>query len=88
MPTVAASGYPGFEEAWQGFVAPTTTPSDVITKLRDCYVAAIQDGEIRRKLADAGVNILQSTPIEFGNYMRDETTKWREVIKTASIRVD
>ena len=89
VPTVAASGYPGFEAwAWQGFVAPTTTPSDVITKLRDCYLAAIQDGEIRRKLADAGVDILQSTPSEFGNYMRDETTKWRGVIKAANIRVD
>ena len=89
VPTVAASGYPGFEAwAWQGFVAPAATPSEVITKLRDCYLTAIQDGEIRKKLTDAGIDILQSTPTEFGEYMRDETTKWREVIKTASIRVD
>jgi tripartite-type tricarboxylate transporter receptor subunit TctC len=89
VPTVAASGYPGFEAwAWQGFVAPSATPSDVVTKLRDCYLAAIQDGDIRRKLADAGVDILQSTPTEFGDHMRDETTKWRAVIKAANIRVD
>jgi tripartite-type tricarboxylate transporter receptor subunit TctC len=87
VPTVAASGYPGFEAwAWQGFVAPSATPSEIVAKLRDAYIAAIQDTENRKKLEDAGIEVLQSTPAEFRDYMRAETTKWNAVIKAANIR--
>ena len=89
VPSVAASGYPGFEAwAWQGFVAPAATPADVVARLRTSYLAAIQDAEIRKKLADAGIDVLQSTPAEFESYIRDETDKWRMVIKAADISVD
>jgi tripartite-type tricarboxylate transporter receptor subunit TctC len=89
VPTVAASGFPGFEAwAWQGFVAPAATPADVIAKLQASYVAAIRDSEIVAKLTGAGIDILQSTPAEFAAYMRSETEKWDKVVKAANIRAD
>jgi len=89
VPTVAASGFPGFEAwAWQGFVAPAATPADVIAKLQASYVAAIKDPEIVAKLTGAGIDILQSTPAEFAAYMRSETEKWDKVVKAANIRAD
>jgi len=89
VPTVAASGFPGFEAwAWQGFVAPAATPVDVIAKLQASYVAAIRDPEIVAKLTGAGIDILQSTPAEFAAYMRSETEKWDKVVKAANIRAD
>jgi tripartite-type tricarboxylate transporter receptor subunit TctC len=89
VPPIAASGYPGFEAwAWQGFAAPAGTPADIIAKLRDAYLAAIQDQDIRSKLTGAGIDILQSTPQEFADYMRSETAKWRQVITAANIQVD
>jgi tripartite-type tricarboxylate transporter receptor subunit TctC len=89
VPTVAASGFPGFEAwAWQGFVAPAATPADVIAKLQASYVAAIKDSEIVAKLTGAGIDILQSTPAEFAAYMRSETEKWDKVVKAANIRAD
>jgi tripartite-type tricarboxylate transporter receptor subunit TctC len=89
VPTVAASGFPGFEAwAWQGFVAPAATPADIIAKLQASYVTAIRDPEIVAKLTGAGIDILQSTPAEFAAYMRSETEKWDKVVKAANIRAD
>jgi tripartite-type tricarboxylate transporter receptor subunit TctC len=86
---LAASGYPGFEVwAWQGFVAPAGTPPEIIAKLRSSYLAAIQDETIKQKLADAGIDVLQSTPEEFADYMRSETRRWDALIKSADIHAD
>jgi tripartite-type tricarboxylate transporter receptor subunit TctC len=89
VPTVAASGFPGFEAwAWQGFVAPAGTPADIVGKLNASYLAAIKNPEIVAKLTGAGIDVLQSTPAEFSAYMRSETEKWEKVVKAANIRAD
>jgi tripartite-type tricarboxylate transporter receptor subunit TctC len=89
VPTIAASGYHGFEAwAWQGFVAPSATPPDVVAKLRNSYLAAIENAEIRKQLADAGIDILQSSSSEFADYMVSETAKWNAVVKSANIHAD
>jgi tripartite-type tricarboxylate transporter receptor subunit TctC len=89
VPTVAASGFPGFEAwAWQGIVAPAATPPDIIAKLQASYLAAIRDREIVAKLTGAGIDVLQSTPSEFAAYMRSETEKWDKVVKAANIHAD
>lgn len=86
---LAASGYPGFEVwAWQGFVAPAGTPPEIIAKLRDSYLTAIQDEVIKKKLTDAGIDVLRSTPEEFADYMRSETRRWSALIKSADIHAD
>jgi tripartite-type tricarboxylate transporter receptor subunit TctC len=89
VPTVAASGFPGFEAwAWQGFVAPAGTSPDVVDKLNATYRAAVKNPEIVAKLNGAGIDVLQSTPAEFSAYMRAETEKWEKVVKAANIRAD
>jgi tripartite-type tricarboxylate transporter receptor subunit TctC len=89
VPTVAASGFPGFEAwAWQGFVVPAGTGADVIAKLRTTYVAAITQPEVVSKLNAAGIDVLQSTPAEFADYMRSEIEKWGKVIRDGNIRAD
>jgi tripartite-type tricarboxylate transporter receptor subunit TctC len=89
VPTVAASGFPGFEAwAWQGFVAPAGTPAEIVGKLNASYRAAVKNAEIVAKLTGAGIDVLQSTPAEFSAYMRSETEKWEKVVKAANIRAD
>ncbi len=89
VPTVAASGFPGFEAwAWQGFVAPAGTSPDIVGKLNASYRAAVKSPEIVAKLNGAGIDVLQSTPAEFSAYMRSETEKWEKVVKAANIRAD
>ena len=88
--TVAAvPGLSGFEAwPWQGFVVPAKTPSAVIGKLRDTYVAAVADPLVRQKLIDAGAEPLQSSPQEMADHIRKEAAKWAEVIRTANIQLD
>jgi tripartite-type tricarboxylate transporter receptor subunit TctC len=89
VPTISSAGIPGFEAwAWQGFVVPKGTPPEVIAKLREGYVQAIADPAVRNKLAEAGIEPLQSTPQEMASYMQAETTKWSKVIKDAGITLD
>jgi tripartite-type tricarboxylate transporter receptor subunit TctC len=56
--------------------------------LHDSYVAAAGNPEIVAKLNGAGIDVLQSTPAEFADYMRSETEKWATVVRTANIRAD
>jgi tripartite-type tricarboxylate transporter receptor subunit TctC len=89
VPTVASSGFPGFEAwAWQGFVVPAGTGADIIAKLHATYVAAVGQPEVVAKLNAAGIDVLQSTPAELGAYMHSETEKWGKVVREANIRVE
>jgi len=88
IPAVAAT-VPGFEAwAWQGFSVPAKTPPDIIAKLREAYLKAINTDEVKQKLIAAGIDPLQSTPQEMAAYIANETAKWDKVIKTAGIKMD
>ena len=89
VPTIASAGLPGFEAwAWQGFAVPKGTPADVIEKLREGYVQAVNDPAVRAKLVEAGIEPLQSTPQEMAKYMGSEAAKWSKVVKDANITLD
>jgi tripartite-type tricarboxylate transporter receptor subunit TctC len=89
LPTVAASGFRGFEAwVWQGLVVRAGTDAGVIEKLRTSYVEVIKGPQIIRRLVHAGFDVMQSTPAEFADYMRSESEKWDKVIRTANIRAD
>jgi tripartite-type tricarboxylate transporter receptor subunit TctC len=88
-PVANAAGLAGFEAwPWQGFVVPAKTPDAVIGKLHDTYIAAAADPVVRRKLVDAGTEVLQSSPPEMTDYMRKEAAKWAQVIQKANIQLD
>ena len=88
-PVAATPGLAGFEAwPWQGIVAPAKTPPDVIAKLREIYIAAVNDPVVRQKLIEAGTEPLQSTPQEFSDYRRKEAAKWAEAVKKAGISLD
>jgi tripartite-type tricarboxylate transporter receptor subunit TctC len=88
-PVAATAGLAGFEAwPWQGIVAPAKTPPEVIAKLREVYIAAVNDPVVRQKLVEAGAEPLQSTPQEFSDYRRKEAAKWAEAIKKANIQLD
>ena len=85
VPAVAAT-VPGFEAwAWQGFSAPAKVSPDIIAKLRETYLKAVNDPAIKR-LVDAGIDPLQSTPQEMAATW--PPSEWQKVIKTAGIKLD
>jgi len=88
-PVAAAPGLAGFEAwPWQGIVAPAKTPGEIIAKLRDIYIAAVNDPVVRQKLIEAGTEPLQSTAQEFADYRRKEAAKWADAVKKAGIVLD
>jgi len=88
-PTVAESGYPGFESnSWQGIVTRAGTPGPVIARLNSEAVKVLRSPEVRDPLASQGNDIAASSPEEFLTYIRSEMEKWGKVIQTAGVRGD
>jgi tripartite-type tricarboxylate transporter receptor subunit TctC len=89
VPTIAESGYPGFEyTAWYGLVAPAGTPVAVIRQLQLETAKALALPDLRAKLADAGVEGVGNSPDEFAAMIKSEIPKWAKVIKDAGIKPD
>jgi tripartite-type tricarboxylate transporter receptor subunit TctC len=89
LPTVSESGLPGFETSiWFGLFAPAATPRDVIDRLARETAGVISAPDVRRQLAAQGVDPLPKTPEQLGEYVRDETDKWGQVVRNSGARVD
>jgi tripartite-type tricarboxylate transporter receptor subunit TctC len=89
LPTVAESGYPGFEvRSWYGLLAPAATPKPIIDKLSSQIAAILRQPEVLAKLASDGAEPGGDTPAEFAAYIRSEGARWGRVVKSAGIRAD
>ncbi len=89
LPTVAESGYPGFDGvAWIGFVAPAGVPRPIIDKLAHETAAIIALPDVRERLLALGAEPAANTPDEFGAYIRTEIAKWGKVIKESGAKAD
>jgi tripartite-type tricarboxylate transporter receptor subunit TctC len=89
LPTVAESGYPGFDVTiWYGLLAPAKTPSAIIRKLHLETARALALPDLRAKLADLGFEAIGNSPDEFAAIIKSETPKWAKVIKDSGIKPD
>ena len=87
LPTVAESGYPGFESvASYGFFAPTGTPPAIITRLNRDINAVLVDPELKAKLVQQAIEIEGSTPEALAAFVDGEIAKWAAVIKASNIQ--
>ena len=84
-----ASAVPGFNEtSWNGLVAPSGTPDEVIEKLNQGIARGLGEPEVRTAFERAGAIPKTSTPGEFDTYIRSEIVKWREVIQSVGLEVN
>jgi len=89
VPTVAESGLPGFECSSQfALLAPAGTPEPVIRRLNAAMVATLNDADTLSRLRAAANTPTPGTPEQFPDYLRAESAKWGEVIRTRGITVD
>jgi len=89
VPTVAESGYPGFEAVnWYCFVAPAKTPKDALDRLRRDLVAVIGEPGVREQLASHGMDAASGGPEELARYIEREYAIWGRVVKAAGITVN
>jgi tripartite-type tricarboxylate transporter receptor subunit TctC len=86
LPTVAESGYPGFDvRLWMGLTAPAGTPRDIIKRLEEANRKALESPEIQKTLASQGFAPLIGTSEQFDTFYRSERDKWAKVIKASSM---
>jgi tripartite-type tricarboxylate transporter receptor subunit TctC len=88
VPSVAESGYPGFEAtAWAGISGPKGLPPAIVDALHAAVAKALQ-GPMRARLEATGAQIVGSSPAQFTAFVQRETDNWTQVIKQAGIRPD
>ncbi len=81
VPTVAESGYPGFEAlSWQGLFAPAGTPADIVAKLNAETLKALASEDFREAFARQGFLVAGSSPQEFRAFIEAEIPKWARII--------
>jgi tripartite-type tricarboxylate transporter receptor subunit TctC len=89
VPTVAESGFPGFEAYnWVGVFAPAATPPAVIDRLYREFGAALREPDVRAKLGAVGFEIVASTPKELDEFVRKEFAHWEKFVREFELRFD
>ncbi|RZL93446.1 MAG: tripartite tricarboxylate transporter substrate binding protein [Variovorax sp.] len=89
VPTVAESGYEGFQvDGWIGVLAPRGTPTEIVNRLASEISAIMKMPEIVDRAKEWGAYVPPLGPDYFGRFIQAESTKWRGVIRAANIKVD
>ena len=89
IPTIAESGYPGFEAGtWYAFLAPAGLPPEILKKLSTDIVAITKQDDLKARFAKMGIEALGSTPEQLSEVMQADLIKWSAVIRNANIKPD
>jgi tripartite-type tricarboxylate transporter receptor subunit TctC len=87
LPTMIEAGFPGFEAvAAFGLMAPTGVPQAIVDKIHQDQVKALAPADLRKKLADVGMEVIASSPAEFAKALAAERPQWEKLIKEAGIK--
>jgi tripartite-type tricarboxylate transporter receptor subunit TctC len=89
VPTVAESGFAGFEaDQWYGVMAPAATPAAVVARLNAEINKALAQPDVAQQLAAEGAVPTPATPKDFGELIAREIPRWAEVVKAGNVRAD
>ena len=89
LPTVAASGLPGYEyTSVIGFLAPAKTPPSIVNLLSREIVQILKNPDVNRQLFESGVEAFGTTPEVFAARIRADIDQWRQIIKDNGIQVE
>ena len=89
LPTLAESGFPGFDATtWNGFLAPASTPSDVVQRLNKLIGQILLMPDVQQRLAAAGAEVAGGTPEQFASLLKRETASWTKVIEHSGIKLE
>ena len=88
LPSVAESGYPGFEAIqWYGLVVPGATPKSIVSRIHKDSLKALQNADVRASMERLGLQQESTTPEALVARIKKETATWAAIIKDAGIRL-
>jgi tripartite-type tricarboxylate transporter receptor subunit TctC len=88
LPTIAESGFPGYEvDAWFGLFAPARVPGPIIERLHAEAVKAVRAPEIERRMEAEATDVVGNAPREFSAQVRAEYEKWRSLVAKAGLKI-
>ena len=89
LPTLAESGFPGFEViSWFGLLAPTATPVVIIDKVHAELERIVANADMRERIAQLGLEASVNSPEEFAAVIKTDTAKWAHVLRAANIKAE
>jgi tripartite-type tricarboxylate transporter receptor subunit TctC len=89
LPTVAESGYAGFEAtSWHGVVVPAATPAPIVKRLYTELRQITEQSDVKDRFAADGTLVVGSTPEEFAAVVKRDSAKWAKIIKAAGIKAE
>jgi len=90
LPTVAeAAALPGYAAAaWFGVVGPAAMPKPAVATLYKVTMAALEDGDVKKRLFASGVEVTTGSPEDFAQFVKSEMAKWEKVVRAAGLKAD
>jgi tripartite-type tricarboxylate transporter receptor subunit TctC len=89
VPTIAESGFPGFEASvWYGLLAPAATPKSIVDKLHAEVQKALQTKEVRERMTAVGGEVTPGTAAQFGALIHSERLRYAKLVREANIKPD
>ena len=88
-PTIAESGFPGFEASvWYGFVAPAATPKPIVARLHAEVQKALATREVRERMMSVGGEVTPGTTEQFAALIHSERVRYEKLVREAGIKPD
>jgi tripartite-type tricarboxylate transporter receptor subunit TctC len=89
VPTVAESGFPGFQAySWVGIFAPQGTPAGTLRQLTETFHATLVSPEVRRRLAEAGFEVMATDGPALERHARAEHERWAAFVRDAKLKLE
>jgi tripartite-type tricarboxylate transporter receptor subunit TctC len=89
VPTVAESGFAGFEDyTWVGVFVPAGTPKTVVTRINADIETLLQQVAVRDQLAAVGFDPVGGSPESFARYIKQEIAKWATVVRETGTKAE
>jgi tripartite-type tricarboxylate transporter receptor subunit TctC len=89
VPTLAESGYPGFDApAWWAVLAPAKTPPEIVHRMNEELNKALKSPDVAARLAGQGINVIGGTPEVARAFIDKQIDIWAQVVKENNIKAD
>jgi len=89
LPTIAESGYPGFEaDTWYGMLAPAKVPAPLVAQMNEAVTKMLAQPDFKERLAHEGAQPAGGTPAQFAAYIKSEIDRWAKIVRMAKVKVE